>query len=82
MKSILCTLALCMLMGTGQVPGSDKTACAAAESGCPASPADAEKISKQRARTYRKKQAVWQKAQLEREAALRGARIERDKAMR
>uniref|UniRef100_UPI003F53FB6F hypothetical protein n=1 Tax=Alistipes ihumii TaxID=1470347 RepID=UPI003F53FB6F len=82
MKSILCTLVLCMFMGGGRISVFGKTVRPAAESGCSASPAGSEKISKQRARAYRKKQAVWQKAQAEREAALREARIERDKAMR
>ena len=82
MKSILCTLVLCMFMGGGRISVFGKTVRPAAESGCSASPAGSEKISKQRARAYRKKQAVWQKAQAEREAALREAQIERDKAMR
>lgn len=82
MKSILCTLVLCMFMGGGRISVFGKTVRPAAESGCSASPAGSEKISKQRARAYRKKQTVWQKAQAEREAALREARIERDKAMR
>ena len=71
-----------MFMGGGRISVFGKTVRPAAESGCSASPAGSEKISKQRARAYRKKQAVWQKAQAEREAALREAQIERDKAMR
>ena len=74
MKSILCTLVLCMFMGGGRISVFGKTVRPAAESGCSASPAGSEKISKQRARAYRKKQTVWQKAQAEREAALREAR--------
>ena len=55
MKSILCTLVLCMFMGGGQISVFGKTVRPAAESGCSASPAGSEKISKQRARAYRKK---------------------------
>lgn len=54
MKSILCTLVLCMFMGGGRISVLGKTVRPAAESGCSASPAGSEKISKQRARAYRK----------------------------